>query len=190
MIDDLSLSLRALLQQPGGPHELTEAHVVFDHPNETFKPSEPTLDLFLYDLRENVELRSAAPQAQPRDGDRFALQRAPLRLVCSYLLTAWPSGGGELALLEQRMLGQALVVLRRQATLPAALLQGRLKNQPLPIPLAVAQAGPKDPHEFWSAIGNRLRPSLGLTATLSIEADDSAELVHRATSHDIRITPR
>lgn len=190
MIDDLSRSLRALLQQPGGPKELTEAHVVFDHPNESFKPTEPTLDLFLYDLRENAELRNAAPLPQPRPGDRFALVRPPLRLTCSYLVTAWPSGGGELPLLEQQLLGQVLVVLRRHPVLPVELLQGRLKEQPLPIPVDVAQAGPKDAHEFWSAIGNRMRPSINISATVAIEPLDPPEVVGRAKLHEVRITQR
>ena len=84
-------------------------------------------------------------------------------------------------------IGQALLVLRRYATLPAALLQGRLKEQPLPVPLVVAQAGPKDPHEFWGAIGNKLRPSITLCATVAIELADAPEVVRKATEHDIRI---
>lgn len=191
MIDDLSKTLRALLQQPGGPKALTEAHVVFDQPLETFKPAEPTLDLFLYDIRENTELRGSAPVFEPRDGGRVAIARPPLRLACSYLLTAWPSGGGELPLLEQQLLGMALLVLRRYPAIPAALLQGGLKAQALPVPLSIGQpAGLKDPHEFWAAIGNRLRPSITITATLALEVADAAEEAPLVSSHEIRLAQR
>jgi len=58
MIQDLSQTLRAILTQPGLPSELSAAHIVFDRPGDTFNPSQTVIDLFLYDLRENLELRS------------------------------------------------------------------------------------------------------------------------------------
>jgi hypothetical protein len=191
VIDDLSNTLRSVLQQPGGPKELNDARIVFDHPTETFKPAEPTIDLFLYDVRENTELRSNAAIVESRDG-RATISRPPLRLACSYLLTAWPSGGGELPLMEQQLLSQALLVLRRHATVPKQLLQGSLKQQGIAVPLAIAQGdGLKDPREFWTAIGNKLRPSIIVTATIAMELSEPApEEATLVTVHDIRLGER
>src|SRR4051812_6737002 len=115
MIADLSRSLRALLSQPGAPPALAAAAVVFDRPSEPFTPTQNTLDLFLYDIRENRDL---APPAT----DWVALRV----LTCSYLITAWPVGGAELALQEQELLAAALLVLTTHPAIPAGLLQGEL----------------------------------------------------------------
>ena len=56
MIHDLSETLRAILTQPGLPPELGGAHIVFDRPADTFNPTQTTVDVFLYDLRENLEM--------------------------------------------------------------------------------------------------------------------------------------
>jgi phage antirepressor YoqD-like protein len=58
MIRDLSQTLRAILTQPGLPAELAAAQIAFDRPTEQFNPSQTTVDLFLFDVQENKELRS------------------------------------------------------------------------------------------------------------------------------------
>ena len=61
MIRDLSQTLAALLSTADLPEEVREAQVSFEHPIDTFNPSQPTVNLFLYELRENRELRTNAP---------------------------------------------------------------------------------------------------------------------------------
>ena len=63
MIDDLSESLRALLTQPGLPPKLAGAQIVFDRPAETFNPTQTTLNLFLYDLRDSAHAQESRPGA-------------------------------------------------------------------------------------------------------------------------------
>jgi Pvc16 N-terminal domain len=170
MIRDLSQTLRVLLQRDVPP-ELASAQIVFDHPTEQFKPTQTTVNLFLYDLRENVELRNNETQMTVTNG-RAVIQGTPLRLSCSYLATVWTVGasGDEQFLQEHRLLGQVFYALARYPTIPEDLLQGSLRGQQPPLPLSTSPIDTlKSFGEFWTALGNRLRPSISVTATLSMQ---------------------
>lgn len=172
MIRDLSETLRALLDDPALASafpELAAAQIVFDRPTEQFNPAQATVDLFLYDIRENLELRSSEPLLERHNG-QAVIHPPPLRVACSYLVTAWPVGGAELPLQEHRLLSQTLQALSRHPTIPASLLHGSLVGQQPPLPMLTAQAdGLKDPADFWTAIGNKLRPSISLAVTIAME---------------------
>jgi hypothetical protein len=171
MIRDLSATLEAVLTQPGLPPELAGAQIVFDRPTEPFNPPQTTVDLFLYDVRENVELRDNEPIRRHTSIGRVTIEPPPLRVACSYLVTAWPVGGADLALQEHRLLSQILQLLSRFPTIPASFLVGGLVNQEPPLPMVTAQTDAlKNPAEFWTAIGNRLRASLSVTVTVSMPA--------------------
>jgi hypothetical protein len=192
MIRDLSLTLQAILDDPAlAPEfkELAAAQVVFDRPSEQFSPSQTTIDLFLYDMRENMELRSNEPVIERNNGTA-TIHRPPLRVACSYLITAWPVGGTDLPLQEHRLLSQALEVLSRYPMIPASFLIGKLIGQAPPLPMMTSQAdGLKNPAEFWTAIGNKLRPSLAVTVTISMQpfAPVTAKVV---TEAEIRVGER
>ena len=203
MIHDVSATLAAILsfKKPSGDDEklalfvenlkkqfsyLKDAVIQFDCPVEgEYKPATPrALNLFLYEVRENLELRSNEPLLTRRNNEVFTT-RPPMRVACSYLVTAWPSGVATddelpMPLREQRLLGEALQVLAQYPTIPAPLLQGSLAGQEPPLPLVVAQAdGLKDQSEFWTAIKGKLRPSLIVTVTASMPtaAEEKPELV-------------
>lgn len=192
MIRSLSETLRALLDDPGlaaSFPELAAAQILFERPGDQFAPAQTTIDLFLYDVRENMELRSNEPVVVRNDG-HATIGRPPARVACSYLVTAWPVGGGELALQEHRLLSQTLQVFLMNPTIPAKYLRGGLVGQQPPLPMMTAQAeGMKNPAEFWTAIGNKMRPSLNVTVTISMDlfAPTTAPLV---TSTEIRIGER
>jgi hypothetical protein len=172
MIRDLSETLRAILDDPAlnaSFPELAAAQVVFDRPVESFSPTQTTIDLFLYDLRENMELRSNEPRLERLDG-QTRIHPPPLRVRCSYLVTAWPVGGTDLALQEHRLLSQVLQVMSRHPKIPASFLKGKLVGQQPPLPMMTSQAdGLKEPAEFWTAIGNKLRPSITITVTIGMD---------------------
>ena len=177
MIDDLSRTLRAILQNKeltAAFPELDKALIVFDPPVAGFAPTQPTVNLFLYDIRENMELRSNEPLQtrliNPDAKGDVEIKRPPLRVACSYLITAWSVDAMEPALQEHRLLGQALQVLSSHATIPETFLQGQLRNQVPSLPMLTARSnGLKDPSEFWTALGNKLRPSISVTVTISME---------------------
>jgi hypothetical protein len=192
MINELSETLRAILDDPNLAAdfpELAAAQVVFDRPAEAFKPSQTTVDLFLYDVREDMELRSNEPVVSRLNG-QAVIKRPPLRVACSYLLTAWAVGGGELPLQEQKILSQAMMVLARYPTIPAPFLKGSLSGQEPPLPMMASRAdGLKNPSEFWTAVGNKLRPSVTIVATISLDpfAPVTAPLV---ITSDLRVGER
>src|SRR5580765_4800866 len=171
MIRDLSETLRAVLQDPTfKPQfpELAGADIVFDRPLDTFNPLKATVDLFLYDVRENTELRTNELEIEIKNGQAIS-HPAPLRLNCSYLATAWPVGGAELALQEHRLLTQVLRVLSRYPMIPAGFLQGSLVGQDPPLPMvALHPDALKNLAEFWSSLGSKMKASLTVTVTISV----------------------
>jgi len=170
MIQDLSQTLRTVLTKTAGLElPLKGAQILFDRPAESFAPQQTTIDLFLYDVRENVELRSNEPTITRSNGQVTVIP-PPLRIACSYLVTAWPSGTGEVALLqEHQLLGQVVQLLSRFPSIPPEFLQGSLKGQDPPLPmLALHPDALKNISEFWTSLGNKLRPSLTVTVTVSV----------------------
>ncbi|MGE5412135.1 MAG: Pvc16 family protein [Clostridiales bacterium] len=190
MIQDLSQTLKTILEDPGLPEPLHSVEIVFDRPDDKFNPQKATVDLFLYDIRENVELRSNEPKIERRDG-QVIIYRPPLRIACSYLITAWPVSGQDLPLQEHLLLSQTLNVLTKYPTIPPKFLQGNLIGQEPPLPMIVAQTeGFKNPAEFWTAIGNKMRPSFTVTATISLDTATPEIIEKMVISKDIVLGQR
>jgi hypothetical protein len=167
MIRDLSETLSALLAPA-----LTTADISFERPTDLFAPTQTTVNLFLYDVRENVELRNNEPVIR-RLGTQSRKEPPPVRLDCGYLVTAWPVGGSDVALQEHRLLSDALRRLLRFPTIPSEFLRGSLVGQQPPLPTVTARPdGLSNPAEFWTAVGSRLRAALTLRATISVPAFD------------------
>ncbi|MBZ5561537.1 MAG: Pvc16 family protein [Acidobacteriia bacterium] len=168
MIQDLSQTLRAILTQPGLPTELGKALIAFDRPSDPYSPTQTTINLFLYDLRENLELRNNEPVVTTSAG-QASIATAPMRLACTYLVTAWPVGGTDLPLQEQQLLSEVLQVLSKYPLIPASFLQGSLAGQDPALPLvALHPDALKNISEFWTSLGNKLKPSLSVTVTISM----------------------
>ena len=168
MIRDLSETLAALLSQPGLPPELSAAQVTFDRPTDPFNPAQTTINLFLFDIRESLELRNSEPDVT-RLGGQVQITPPPLRVNCSYLVTAWPVGGADLALQEHRLLSQVIAIISQFPLIPTAFLQGSLVGQTPPVPLLLSQSDwMKNPAEFWTAVGNKMKTGLTITATVSL----------------------
>jgi hypothetical protein len=172
MIDDLSKVLKAVLHDPVFATqfpELKAADIVFDRPLDPFTPAATTIDVFLYDLRENLELR-LNEITTTKSGNQIITHPAALRLACSYLVTAWPVGGPDLALQEHKLLSQVLRVLSRYPTIPATFLTGTtLVGQDPPMPMVTLHPDAlKNLAEFWSSLGSKLKASLTVTVTISV----------------------
>lgn len=186
MIRDLSQTLRSLLTQPGLPTELAAAQIVFERPLEQFNPQQTSINLFLYDIRENVELRSNEPIIERNNGQAI-IRCPPMRVACTYLITAWPVGGTEVALQEHRLLSQVLQVLSRYPNIPEPFLQGSLRGQKPPLPMMISSAdGLKNPAEFWTALHSPLRASLAVTITIAMEMFEP-ETVPLAITHELSL---
>jgi len=168
MFQDLSNTLKAILTQPGIPADLAAATIVFDRPADTFTPTQTTLDLFLYDIRENLDLRNNEPIITTANGVA-TVTPPPLRVACSYLVTAWPVGGTDVSLQEQQLLAEVLQLLSGYPLIPSNFLQGSLVGQTPPLPMmALHPDALRNLSEFWTSMGAKLRASLTVTITISM----------------------
>jgi hypothetical protein len=65
---------------------LYNADVSFITPDKSYAPQQETLNLFLYEARENRELREVTPIVEQVNG-MTVTRKPPLRVVCSYMVT-------------------------------------------------------------------------------------------------------
>ncbi len=171
MIAELDETIRQLLLREGGL-DPSDVDVSFDLPNREWSVgiSKPTLNCYLFDIRENRDLRQSG-MAMVGGGTREAArQREPMRVSVTYLITAWTRQVED----EHRLLFQALATLMRFPNIPDELRAGALRQQ-VQHPLRTAIVQPdgvlKSPGEFWTALENHLKPSLSYVVNLAIEMD-------------------
>ncbi len=169
MIADLDESIRQLLRLDM-PVKNGEIDIVFDQPRREWSArlSKPTLNFFLYDIRENTTLRHHDMErlGNGRNGDLASLKRTPFRVDCSYIITAWAADPED----EHRLLSRCLLCLFRNPVFPEQALVGGLKNQPFEIQAALAQSDKfRNPADLWSAMDNELRPSVPYILTIAMD---------------------
>lgn len=188
MFDDLDSSLAELLRRELPPDITEQVSISFATPDSQFPPTWvtlPSINLFLYEIQEDLELRSSEPRLERQADGTVSRVAPPLRADCHYLVTAWAKGG---ALRpeqdEHRILGEALRVLHRHRELPVEALQGSLKTHPFPVRATVLQSGPSQVRiDFWQALGGRPRAAFNYTVTLGIDTS-----VPESTGRIVRMT--
>ncbi len=168
LISDLDEALRQLLIQHG-PLDPGQVDVNFDVPDREWSAglAKPAVNLYLYDIRENRELRETNWVTERRAENEVTRRRAPVRIDLSYLVTAWTREVED----EHRLLWQVMAALFRNPELPPELLQGTLRSQERPVRLVTAQPDGvlKEPGDFWAALDNQLKPSVHLLATVELD---------------------
>ena len=170
MISDLDESIRQLLITEI-PVKNGEIGISFDLPKREWSSrlSRPTVNLFMYDLRENVVLRQnqweRIPEGSPGE-NRAHLKRTPFRVDCHYMLTCWAAEAED----EHRLLSRCMMVLFRFPIIPQEKLVGLLKNQPFDLQSRLASHDKlTNPAEVWSSLDNEMRPSIPFIVTISID---------------------
>lgn len=177
MFQDLDATLQAMLNDPAAPTELRNADVSFEPPDKNFTPAQATVNLFLYEVKENRELRDPVPIFE-RVGGILVRRPPPLRVDCSYVVTTWSNQVGAAKTAEEHLLlSQALVWLSRFPTIPDTYFQGSMVGQPFPPPLWTAQmeANKNSVGEFWSALGISPKSAFYVTATIAMDLDVQVE---------------
>ena len=168
MIADLDETIRQLLNKEM-PIKNGEIDVVFDQPRREWSArlSKPTLNFFLYDVRENATLRHHDWERLSQANHNVArLKRTPFRVDCAYIITAWAADPED----EHRLLSRCLMALFRHPVLPEEILTGGLQNQPFEIPTMLAQTDKlTNPAEVWSAMDNEMRPSVPFVVTIAMD---------------------
>lgn len=167
MLSDLDETIRQILIAEL-PITDGEIDIAFEQPKREWSArlSRPTLNLFLYDIRENVELRQYG-YPQVSNGDNTVVRkRTPLRVDCLYMLTAWANEPSD----EHRLLMNTMMTLFRLNPLPADRLIGRLQDQAFKIPAKLASHDKlTNVAEIWSALDNEIRPSVSYLVTLTVD---------------------
>lgn len=181
MIHDLDRTLHELLKRELPRSLAQQVAISFDPPDDQFPPQTvtlPAIDLFLYDVRENHDLRSNEWSTRRETNGTAQRRMPPVRIDCSYLITAWArESAPNRAEDEHRLLGEVMTALLRYPKLPAQLLQGSLETQELPLPTAVLQPGHlQSLGEFWQALGGKPKAALNYTVTVAVQPTPPFEI--------------
>lgn len=168
MIADLDETIKQLLVAEL-PVKNGEIDIKFDQPTREWsaKLAKPTINFFLYDVRENNVLRNHQWQRMNNGrADIAAMKRTPMRVDCHYMITTWASEPDD----EHRLLTRVLMALFRHSVLPENRLIGTLQNPEFEITAALARHDKlTNPAEVWSSLDNELRPSISYLITLALD---------------------
>lgn len=191
MINALDETLAALLRREFAAGLSDQVQVSFATPDDQFPPQSvtlPAIDLFLYDVRENLELRSNETYVERHADGTATRLPPPVRVDFSYLITAWPSESvPDPSEDEHRLLGEVMLVLLRYRTIPEEVLQGVLVGQQPPLPVSSLQPGRlQSLGEFWQALGGKPKAALNYMVTLAIDVAP-AEKLRLVTDKKIKI---
>ena len=186
MIEDLDASIKALLE-----YELAGIHpnlsISFESPDDDFPSgvvTAPAVDLFLYDIREDLELRhNERYMRSGGPGSTTLLSREPVYVECTYLITAWSASTETAAHDEQVIISDVVRALYRYVSIPETLpdkndpdgepvqiLQGELSgSDPLPRAFTIQTGHLQNPSEFWSAMGGKPKPQCNYQVTFPMD---------------------
>ncbi len=189
MIHHLDQTLEQLLMRELPAELVEQVTISFETPDDQFPSSAvtlPAIDLFLYDIRENVELRNREWLVDRGGNGEVSKKRAAERVDCSYLVTAW-SGAAKPALDEHRLLGEVMKALWRHKTLPPEVLQGELAGQePVLRAVSLLPGHLQSIGEFWQSLGGKPKAALNYTVTISVDVSEPVPLGPPVTDKRIR----
>jgi hypothetical protein len=169
MIHDVDEALRKLVLQYAVNG--SGAEVSFDAPTKDWaaRRNAPTVNVYLYDVREDLDRREVQFEEIRDDGGRVIERRPPpRRYKLSYLVTCWTQRPED----EHRLLSSLLAAFLKYETVPREVLAGTLNTTPHNTFISIALPPPKDRSlaDVWSALGGELKPSLDLVVTAPFDA--------------------
>jgi hypothetical protein len=177
MIQDVDETLRRLLV--GELSKLPEtlisdpSQITFDPPSvaEGASNAKPRLNLYLHDVRENLQMRDDSWALVRKQKEGIAgRKRPPVRLDLSYIITAYAGGD---AAKEHTMLSDALAVFLRAPFAPVECLAGSLQGRgPESVLVQVVQpddVAHSDPHNLWRVLGGHIRPAITVVVTTEFD---------------------
>jgi hypothetical protein len=163
MIQDVDDALRKLvLEAVNG----SGVEASFDAPTKEWaaKRNAPTVNLYLYDVREDVERRQVEYEEVRNDEGRVVERRPPpRRFKLSYLVSVWTQRPED----EHRLLSTVIGCVMQHEAVPAELLGGTLEGNGHPafMSIGLPPPGTQKLSDIWSALGGELKPSLDLVVS-------------------------
>jgi hypothetical protein len=114
----------------------------------------------------------------------YALTPPPVRVDCSYFITAWPSQSvTDPSQDEHRLLGELMKVLLRHPVIPEQYLRGELAGKEPPLPARIiADMQLQSLGELWQAMGGKPKAALHYAVTVGVilfGPSDAGEVVTR-----------
>lgn len=155
------------------PLSARQIDISFEAPDDDWgaRISKPTVNLFLWDVRNNKEERESGwALVDGEDGKKLRAAPKP-RIDCRYLITAWTTDVKD----EHQLLGSLLTALLTYHEVPGEHLQGAYKDvRPLPT-FKAAEPNGDDNTDFWTALGGQIKPGLDLVVTATVDAMPAVE---------------
>jgi hypothetical protein len=170
-IADLDESLRLLLKRELAKHGFEGVEIAFDAPSKEWssKLTSPTVDLFLYDLREAGD-RSEMTPVERRSNGHAAVISPPLHLELSYSVTAWTKAVED----EHRLLSQVLAILFSYRRLPDEMLEGLLDGGTSLRDAETSVGRPREEKsDFWTSVGGQYKASIDYVVHITVQSGAS-----------------
>ncbi|WP_432141928.1 DUF4255 domain-containing protein [Streptomyces sp. bgisy084] len=186
MMHEVDEAIRRVLR--GGVLPDGTGDVAFEAPTRDWaaRRNAPTLNAYLYDIREDVARRERGTIAERDAAGVVVRRRQPNRWFrLSYLVTAWTTRPED----EHRLLSATLGCLLSHEILPAAALPDALRGLEVSIPLTVAVPPPESRSiaDIWSALGGELKPSLDVVVTVPFPVSPSYEVAPPVTEGAVTV---
>jgi hypothetical protein len=186
MFHDLDSTLAELLARELPPRLVEQVGISFATPDGQFPPASvtlPAINLFLYEIQENRELRGAGDVYERQVDGRVLRAKPPVRIDCHYLITAWPKSGVQQPEQdEHRLLGEVMRVLLRYRELPREVLRGSLVDQPAPVRAYVLMPSQQQTRgDFWQALGGKPKAAFNYTVTIAFDVEAPEDVGAAAT---------
>jgi hypothetical protein len=168
MINEVDEALRTLVKAE--VVDGADVEVLFDAPTREWasRRNTPTVDLYLYDIREDLRHR-AVGMVQRRDDTGVVVERRPPpRLFkLAYLITAWTQRPED----EHRLLTAVLACFLRFEVIPESVVPPLLRDLGYPLGVQIAYPPPEDRQvsDVWTSLGGDLKPSVDLVITMAIQ---------------------
>ena len=165
-IADLDEALRTLVKRELAKHGFEGVEIAFDAPSKEWsgKLTGPTVDLFLYDMREALD-RAAATPSERRTNGAAIISDPPLQLELTYAVTAWTKAVED----EHRLLSQVLAILYSYSDIPPDVIAENASTT-----LARAETSVGRPREekadFWTSVGGQYKASIDYVVQIVVES--------------------
>lgn len=170
MIHEIDETLRAIVKDE--VIRGTDIEVLFEAPTKDWasRRNTPTIDIYLYDIREDLKRRQyGLVDVFDDNGHKAGTRQIPRIYKMSYLITAWTQRPED----EHRLLSAMLGCFLRNDAIPAERLTPALQDNGWPLATTIALPPPEDRglSDVWSALGGELKPSLDLVVYAAFELE-------------------
>lgn len=172
---DLNEALKAALREFVTP----SVEISFDIPDPDKLGEIPTINVFLYDVHEDLALNTSQSPIYNRDTHQFT--PGYINLCCNYIITYWDKTQGEVTKATD---SQAMTIMNQIIN---ALINNRSLNG-----VSNARTRVMPPREelnglgnFWQALGNKPRMVLNYSVTLPVQLVSAQENQPPVEAHEV-----